>query len=213
VALFRLVDIFAGSIKIDDVDISQISKHLLRKRLTLIPQDPVLFKGTIRSNIDPFNLNSDEQIWNAVKSSSLYEFVSDKEDKLEYIVEGGGLNMSVGERSLLCLARAFLRRPKVILLDESTASLDEESDAIIQETVRDLFKDATIISIAHRLKTIIDNDVVMVMDQGQILEFDSPHNLLQDIHSEFSKLVDETGKANASLLRSMAKEAAKVKSI
>nr|XP_039264358.1 multidrug resistance-associated protein 1-like [Styela clava] len=178
-ALFRLIEGSGGKIKIDGVDISKIGLHDLRKKLTIIPQDPVLFSGTMRLNLDPFNSYTDEQVWNGLEHAHLKEYVSGLPDKLEHMCAEGGENLSVGQRQLVCLARALLRKSKILVLDEATAAVDMQTDDLIQQTIRNEFDDCTVITIAHRLNTIMDYDMIMVLDTGKIVELDSPTTLLE----------------------------------
>ncbi|KAJ3331898.1 hypothetical protein HDU76_001930 [Blyttiomyces sp. JEL0837] len=201
-ALFRMVTIEGGSIVIDGVDISKIPLKALRSRLAIIPQDPVLFSGSIRDNLDPLELHEDQEIWGVLERCSLKEVVSGLEGKLEAELVENGENISVGQRQLMCLARAVLQKPKIIVLDECTASVDMETDAIIQNTIRTEFADATTLTIAHRLNTIITSDKILYLSNGVTEEFDSPYNLLvENPESNFAKLVGEAGDAMASSLR------------
>jgi ABC-type multidrug transport system fused ATPase/permease subunit len=149
---------------IDGINISGIGLHQLRSRLTIIPQDPVLFSGTIRTNLDPFSVYSDEQLWNSLELSHLKSFVKSLELGLEHKVSEGGENLSVGQRQLICLARALLRNTKVLILDEATAAVDLETDSLIQSTIRKAFSDCTVLTIAHRLHTILDSNRVLVLN-------------------------------------------------
>ncbi|MFT7798876.1 multidrug resistance-associated protein 1-like isoform X1 [Arapaima gigas] len=176
--LFRIIEASEGSISIDGVDISTLGLHKLRSHITIIPQDPVLFSGTLRMNLDPFNHYSDEEIWQALELSHLKNFVFQLPDKLNHECSEGGENLSLGQRQLLCLARALLRKTKVLVLDEATAAVDLETDNLIQSTIRSQFEDCTVLTIAHRLNTIMDYTRVLVLDQGQMAEFDSPSNLI-----------------------------------
>lgn len=208
VALFRLVDIFQGKILIDDVDISSVSKTKLRKAVTLIPQDPVLFVGTLRYNLDPFNKYSDEEVNEAISKSHLKEIVDNLQGGLSAQITENGANLSVGQRALVCLARALLRKSKIVLLDEATASVDSKTDSQIQETIRNAFKSkVTLIVIAHRLRTIIDSDKIVVLSEGKIVEVGHPHDLLQNKDSFFTELVSHTGNATETQLRSLAEQA------
>ena len=195
VALFRLVEPASGSIIIDGIDISKIGLHELRTKLTIIPQDPVLFSGTLRINLDPFQHHSDEDIWNALKLAHLHEFVNSLEAGLQNEIAEGGENLSIGQRQLICLARALLRKTKVLILDEATAAIDLETDDLIQATIRSEFKDCTILTIAHRLNTIMDYDRIMVLDKGAIAEFASPNTLVEDQNSIFHSMVKDAGLA------------------
>uniref|UniRef100_A0A8C5TUD7 Canalicular multispecific organic anion transporter 2 n=1 Tax=Malurus cyaneus samueli TaxID=2593467 RepID=A0A8C5TUD7_9PASS len=176
--LFRILEAVKGEIKIDGVKISEIGLHDLRSRLTIIPQDPVLFSGTLRMNLDPFNKYSDEEIWKALELSHLKRFVSSQPSMLDYECSEGGENLSVGQRQLVCLARALLRKSRVLILDEATAAIDLETDDLIQMTIRTQFEGCTVLTIAHRLNTIMDYTRVLVLDNGTIAEFDTPANLI-----------------------------------
>ncbi|NXU82348.1 MRP3 protein, partial [Xiphorhynchus elegans] len=176
--LFRILEAVKGEIKIDGVKISEIGLHDLRSRLTIIPQDPVLFSGTLRMNLDPFNKYSEEEIWKALELSHLKRFVSSQPSMLDYECSEGGENLSVGQRQLVCLARALLRKTRILILDEATAAIDLETDDLIQMTIRTQFEDCTVLTIAHRLNTIMDYTRVLVLDNGTIAEFDTPANLI-----------------------------------
>ncbi|KFQ88167.1 Canalicular multispecific organic anion transporter 2, partial [Phoenicopterus ruber ruber] len=176
--LFRILEAVKGEIKIDGVKISEIGLHDLRSRLTIIPQDPVLFSGTLRMNLDPFNKYSDEEIWKALELSHLKRFVSSQPSMLDYECSEGGENLSVGQRQLVCLARALLRKTRILILDEATAAIDLETDDLIQMTIRTQFEGCTVLTIAHRLNTIMDYTRVLVLDNGTIAEFDTPANLI-----------------------------------
>ena len=190
-SLFRLIEPASGKIVIDSLDVTQIGLHELRSKLTIIPQDPVLFSGTLRSNLDPFGQYTDDQLWMAIEHSHLKDFVKSQENQLEHKVSEGGENLSVGQRQLICLARALLRKTKILVLDEATAAVDVETDSLIQSTIRKEFSDCTIITIAHRLNTIIDSNRVLVLDQGSIAEFDTPDNLLANCESLFYSLAKD----------------------
>ncbi|KAM4715891.1 ATP-binding cassette sub-family C member 3 isoform 2-T2 [Anableps anableps] len=176
--LFRLLEAAGGEITIDNVKISEIGLHDLRSKLTIIPQEPVLFSGTLRMNLDPFEKYSDEEVWKALQHSHLQKFVSNQPAKLELECSEGGENLSVGQRQLVCLARALLRKTRILILDEATAAIDLETDDLIQSTIRTQFEDCTVFTIAHRLNTIMDYTRVLVLDKGQIAEFDTPTNLI-----------------------------------
>ncbi|XP_063439571.1 multidrug resistance-associated protein 1-like isoform X1 [Mytilus trossulus] len=179
-ALFRLIEASDGSIVIDGQRISDMGLHDLRSKLTILPQDPVLFSGSLRMNLDPFDQYTDSQIWTSLEHAHLKKFVSELPERLSHECGEGGGNLSVGQRQLICLARTLLRKTKILVLDEATAAVDMETDELIQKTIREEFKDCTILTIAHRLNTILDYDKVMVLDQGLIKEYDSPDSLLKD---------------------------------
>lgn len=194
-SLFRVVEPASGKIVIDGQDVSLIGLHDLRSKLTIIPQDPVLFSGTLRTNLDPFDQKTDDQLWKCLESAHLKTFVSGLDNRLDYKVSEGGENLSVGQRQLICLARALLRKTKVLVLDEATAAVDLETDSLIQSTIRTQFADCTILTIAHRLQTILDSDRVIVLDAGRVVEFDSPDKLLQNSNSIFHSLAVDAGLA------------------
>ncbi|KAG9439107.1 hypothetical protein H6P81_019272 [Aristolochia fimbriata] len=202
-ALFRIVELERGSIFIDECDISKFGLADLRKVLGIIPQSPVLFSGTVRFNLDPFNEHNDADLWEALERAHLKDVIRRNALGLDAEVSEAGENFSVGQRQLLSLARALLRRSKILVLDEATAAVDVRTDALIQKTIREEFKFCTMLIIAHRLNTIIDCDRVLVLDAGQVQEFDTPEELLSDEASAFSKMVQSTGAANAQYLRSL----------
>ncbi|XP_074089273.1 ATP-binding cassette sub-family C member 2 [Macrotis lagotis] len=177
--LFRILEAAGGQITIDGLDIASIGLHDLRNKLTIIPQDPILFSGNLRMNLDPFNKYSDEEIWMALELAHLKPYVEGLPQGLLYEVSEAGDNFSVGQKQLLCLGRALLRKSKILIMDEATAAVDLETDNLIQSTIRKEFSDCTVITIAHRLHTIMDSDRIMVLDSGKIVEYDSPDNLLQ----------------------------------
>ncbi|KAJ1654030.1 hypothetical protein IWQ61_005966 [Dispira simplex] len=191
-SLFRIIEAAEGQISIDGVDISKIGLYDLRSRLTIIPQDPVLFTGTIRDNLDPFNAHDDDALWAVLESSHLKDYVVSLPDKLEHEVQQGGENFSVGQRQLICLARALLRHTNVLIMDEATAAIDVETDKLIQETIRREFADCTILTIAHRINTVLDSDRIVVMDGGRVVEFDTPQTLLADKDSIFYGLANHS---------------------
>lgn len=176
--LFRILEAAEGIINIDGVNISEIGLHNLRSMLTIIPQDPVLFSGTLRMNLDPFDKYSEDELWKALELSNLKKFVSSQTEKLDYECSEGGENLSVGQRQLVCLARALLRKTRILVLDEATAAIDLETDDLIQMTIRTQFEDCTVLTIAHRLNTIMDYTRVLVLDKGKIAEFDTPTGLI-----------------------------------
>ncbi|XP_063866904.1 ATP-binding cassette sub-family C member 5-like isoform X1 [Scylla paramamosain] len=188
-ALFRLVELTAGSIRIDGIDISTLGLEDLRSRLSIIPQDPVLFIGTVRYNLDPFESHSDEEIWSALEQTYMKDRISCLDLGLSSCVVENGENFSVGERQLLCMARVLLRNSKILFLDEATAAIDAETDIKIQKTLKNAFKSCTMITIAHRLNTVMLCSRVMVLDDGKVMEFDTPRALLANNSSMFSKMV------------------------
>ncbi|XP_039376109.1 multidrug resistance-associated protein 1-like isoform X3 [Mauremys reevesii] len=190
--LFRIIERAGGKIIIDGIDISTIGLHDLRGNLNIIPQDPVLFSGTLQSNLDPFGKYSDHELWEAVELCDLKNFVQSLPKKLLHEISEGGENLSVGQRQLVCLARALLRKTKILILDEATASVDMETDNLVQSTIRREFHNCTVLTIAHRLHTIMDSERVLVLRSGRIIEFDTPHNLLLQ-QGVFSKMVSEAG--------------------
>ncbi|KAH3901952.1 probable Metal resistance protein YCF1 [Saccharomycodes ludwigii] len=195
-ALFRIIEASSGHIEIDGINTSTIGLADLRHKLSIIPQDSQVFEGSIRENIDPTGLYSDEQIWEALELSHLKQHVETLGGLDSELSEGGG-NLSVGQRQLMCLARALLIPSKVLVLDEATAAVDVETDQVLQETIRTAFKDRTILTIAHRLNTIMDSDRIIVLEQGKVAEFDSPDNLLKDKSTIFYGLCKEAGLATA----------------
>lgn len=190
-ALFRIIEAAGGKISIDGHDISILGLHALRSRLTIIPQDPVLFSGSLRMNLDPFESKSDEEIWKSLELAHLKSFVNTLAAGLNHEISEGGENLSVGQRQLVCLARALLRKTKVLILDEATAAVDLETDDLIQKTIRTEFKECTVLTIAHRLNTIMDSDRVIVLDKGEISEYASPTALLQNKDSIFYSMAKD----------------------
>ncbi|CAJ1069814.1 multidrug resistance-associated protein 1-like [Xyrichtys novacula] len=190
--IFRILEAANGRIIIDGIDISQIGLHDLRSRITIIPQDPVLFSGSLRMNLDPFDSCLDEDLWKALELAHLSSFVSTLPQKLNHQCCEGGENFSLGQRQLLCLARALLRKTRILVLDEATAAVDLKTDQLIQSTIRMQFDDCTILTIAHRLNTIMDYSRVIVMDQGSIAEIDSPSQLLH-LRGHFYQMCVEAG--------------------
>lgn len=193
-ALFRIIEAASGRIVIDGVPINEIGLYDLRHNLSIIPQDSQVFEGTIRENVDPTNSFTDAEIWRALELSHLKDHILQMsgDGLMTMLTEGGG-NLSVGQRQLMCLARALLVPSKILVLDEATAAVDVETDQVIQETIRTAFKDRTILTIAHRINTIMDNDRIIVLDHGKVVEFDTPQALLKNEESIFYSLTKEAG--------------------
>jgi ATP-binding cassette subfamily C (CFTR/MRP) protein 1 len=194
VALFRITELEkdGGKILVDDVNISEIGTDCLRKNLSIIPQDPVLFSNTVRYNLDPFSTKSQDELWQSLHKVRLGEVVASLPHGLDEQVAEGGENFSQGQRQLLCIARSLLRNPKILVMDEATASIDNTTDALIQEMVRSSFGNATVLTIAHRLNTIMDSDRILVLDKGEVVEFDTPKILLSRKDSLFYGMVEES---------------------
>ncbi|KNA13620.1 hypothetical protein SOVF_114980 isoform A [Spinacia oleracea] len=190
-ALFRIVEPREGSIIIDDVDICKIGLHDLRSRLSIIPQDPTMFDGTVRVNLDPLHQHSDSDIWEALDKCQLGDLVRAKEGRLGSTVVENGENWSVGQRQLFCLGRALLKHSTILVLDEATASVDSATDGIIQKVINQEFRERTIVTIAHRIHTVVDSDLVLVLSEGRIAEYDTPSKLLEREDSFFSRLIRE----------------------
>jgi len=208
-ALLRIVE-YAGSITIDGVDISKIGLRDLRTKIAIIPQDPTIFSGSVRTALDPFSLYDDARLWDALRRSFLVE---DKHTNgsaessagritLDTMIESESLNLSVGERSLLSLARALVRDTKVVILDEATASVDLETDKKIQQTIQTEFKDRTLICIAHRLRTILNYDRILVLDSGNIAEFDTPLALFRKDDGIFRGLCENSSVTETDIISS-----------
>ncbi|XP_023013490.2 probable multidrug resistance-associated protein lethal(2)03659 [Leptinotarsa decemlineata] len=187
-SLFRLYQT-EGSIVVDGVDIKTLSLEFLRSNISIIPQDPILFSGVLRSNIDPAEEHSDESIWKALNAVGATHFVKNLGER----ITENGLNYSFGQKQLICLARALIRKNKIIVLDEATASVDSETCRNVQAAIRREFADCTILSIAHRLNTVMDSDRIMVVDEGMVIEFDSPDVLLENENGVFHSMVKEAG--------------------
>ncbi|XP_012625198.2 ATP-binding cassette sub-family C member 4 isoform X2 [Microcebus murinus] len=204
-ALFRLSEP-EGKIWIDKILTTEIGLHDLRKKMSIIPQEPVLFTGTMRKNLDPFNEHTDEELWNALNEVQLKEAIEDLPGKMDTELAESGSNFSVGQRQLVCLARAILRKNRILIIDEATANVDPRTDELIQKKIREKFAHCTVLTIAHRLNTIIDSDKIMVLDSGRLKEYDEPYVLLQNKESLFYKMVQQLGKAEATALTETAKQ-------
>ncbi|KAF9419222.1 hypothetical protein HW555_004149, partial [Spodoptera exigua] len=200
-SLFRLA-IVEGEVLIDDVDTSYLALQELRSKISIIPQEPVLFSATVRYNLDPFNNYDDDQLWQALEAVDLKAAVP----SLDFKVSEGGSNFSLGQRQLVCLARAILRANRILVLDEATANVDPKTDEFIQRTIRTRFADCTVLTVAHRLNTIMDSDRVMVMDSGRLVEFDHPYLLLNNPEGHFTKMVKETSEKMSAQLYQIAKD-------
>lgn len=177
-ALIRLSE-SDGEIFIDDINIKEINTEILRRSVSVISQSPVLMSGPLRESLDPRGEFKDSEIWDALEHMRMKSMISGLPDQLDSIIEGTGSNFSAGERQLLHLARVLLRRDKIVIFDEATANVDLETDEIIQKTIHDEFKNCTVMTIAHRLNTILDCDRIMLLDNGEIVEFDKPKVLLE----------------------------------
>ena len=186
--LFRILEATTGKIMIDDVDISTIGLDKLRKNLTIIPQDPALMEGTLRYNIDPLEKSSDNEIINVMKKIGFDYIISRNNEGLNQEIEEGGRNLSVGEKQLICITRAILRKSKIIIMDEATASIDYKTEEMIQKAINELLNESTLITIAHRIKTIINYDKIMTLENGEIVDFDTPKNLINNKNSLFYEL-------------------------
>ena len=196
-ALLRIIGVREGRVIIDGVDISTLPLQVLRKSLGLIPQDPVCFIGSIRYNLDPFDEYVEKALWNALDKVQLGDFVRGLPGGLDYMIQEGGENISVGQRQLLSIGRALLRNTRVLMLDEATANVDKETDELLQATIRENFADRTVLTIAHRIDTILDSTRVLVLDAGRLVEFDSPDNLLQIPNGIFKGLVQASQRASS----------------
>lgn len=192
-SLFRLAELAEGAIRIDGIDCKNLNLSALRSAIAIIPQEPVMFKGTLRSNLDPFNEKTDEELFKALEKCLLGDLVKSSTEGLNLKVSQMGDNFSLGQQQLMCLARALLNDSKLLVLDEATAALDSDTDSAIQKVLRTEFADRTVITIAHRLDTIIDSDRILVMDAGRVAEFDTPYDLLSKPESIFSSLCRQTG--------------------
>eukprot|EP00538_Stauroneis_constricta_P012629 CAMPEP_0119552576 /NCGR_PEP_ID=MMETSP1352-20130426/5521_1 /TAXON_ID=265584 /ORGANISM="Stauroneis constricta, Strain CCMP1120" /LENGTH=1426 /DNA_ID=CAMNT_0007598827 /DNA_START=60 /DNA_END=4340 /DNA_ORIENTATION=+ len=202
--LFRLLEAENGSISIDGVDISKVGLHTLRTKISVIPQVPTLFSGcTVRENLDLFGIHSDDAIYKALSDSHLDQVISDLPNGIHSMVAESGSNFSVGQRQLLCLARAILSKNKILILDEATASVDRRTDQLLQESLQKAFHDATILAVAHRLDTVIDYDSILVLGNGKVLEFGTPADLIRS-GGTFSQMVEDTGPTMARDLKKVA---------
>ncbi|MEW5311484.1 MAG: hypothetical protein WDW38_003194 [Sanguina aurantia] len=199
--IFRLMEVESGVVEVDGLNIARIPLKTLRSKMAIIPQVPVLFQGSIRMNLSPFGNHSDAQLWHALRRAHLSQVVESSAMGLETPLSEGGAPFSTGQKQLLALARALLNPSRILVLDEATANVDVETDALIQKTMRGEFLDRTIIAIAHRLHTVIDYDKILVLDAGQVAEFGAPSELLENPAGMFSLLVEDTGEATAKFLK------------
>ncbi|CAK4178415.1 unnamed protein product [Aphanomyces euteiches] len=192
-ALFRINELATGSIMIDGMDISKVGVKTLRSAIAIIPQTPVLFKGTLRNYLDPFSEFTDDELWSALQKVKLIDRISSVEGKLDSPVEENGENFSVGERQMLCMARALLRQARLVVMDEATAAIDHETDQNLQRVIRTEFASSTVLTIAHRLDTVLDSDRILVFDQGRLVQCDSPKSLIIQGSGIFFDLCSEGG--------------------
>ena len=201
-ALFRILEAEKGLFLVDGIDIHTLGLHKVRKEMSVINQHPVLFSGcTIRENLDPFDNHTTEEIREALHDVQMTDTIGDLPCGLNTLVAESGTNFSVGQRQLLCLARAILKKSKILVLDEPTANVDSRTDKLLQEAVNKSFRDATIISVAHRLDTVIENDYILVLGHGEILEYGSPGELIRRKDGHFASMVDDTGREMSQDLR------------
>ncbi|KAL5284718.1 ABCC4.2 family protein [Megaselia abdita] len=199
-ALFRLAH-NDGYIFIDGLDISTLGLHDIRSKISIIPQEPVLFSGTLRYNLDPFGTKSDDDLWRALNDVQLKTYISSYGEGLDFRILDGGSNFSVGQRQLICLARAILRNNRILILDEATANIDSETDMLIQKSIKTKFEKCTVLTIAHRLHTVMDYDRILVIDSGKVAEIGPPHELLKNENGHLRKLVDIMGKSTSESLQ------------
>ena len=186
--LFRLIEPTTGNIYIDDVDISSIGLEILRNNLTIISQDCTILDGTLRYNFDPKEEHNDIEIYQVLKKIGFLDFVKNLPLHLGHVISENESNLSIGEKQLICITRALLRKTKIIILDEATANIDYKNEEKVQKAINELLKNSTIISIAHRIKTVINSDKIIVLENGIVKEFDTPGNLLQNKNSTFYEL-------------------------
>ncbi|KAM7307662.1 ATP-binding cassette sub-family C member 2-like [Ixodes scapularis] len=194
-ALLRVLKASQGRITIDSVDITQVPLKRLRSAITVIPQDPILVRGSLRDNLDPTGTHTDEELWDALQKSHLDEFVSKHPQRLLLDTGDGGANLSVGQRQLACLARALIRRPQVLILDEATSQVDGDTDRLIQATLRQSFGKCTVMAIAHKIHTVLDYDKILVMGDGRVMEYGPVAELLSNPATMFSSMVQSAGVA------------------
>lgn len=187
-ALFHLERFRGGKVLIDGIDLMNVPLDTLRDRVCIILQEPIMFVSTVRNNLDPFKKFTDEQIWEVLDLINMKSTIDALHGKLAEPVLEGGSNFSIGQRQLICFARALLRKPTILIMDEATASVDNDTDALIQRMIRKEFNNATVLTIAHRLNTIIDSDKILVLADGRVAEYDAPQTLLQKPDGHFQKM-------------------------
>lgn len=206
-ALFRLLEPEEGKITIDGVDVTEVGLHTLRTKISVIPQVPTLFSGcSVRENLDIFGLHSEENLNKALVSARMSEAIKDLPKGLDSRVSEDGTNFSVGQRQLLCLARAILNHNKILVLDEATANIDRRTDELLHEALKESFHDATIIAVAHRLDTVIESDFILVLGHAKVLEFASPAELIRS-NGAFAQMVNDTGETMSRKLHQLAFQA------
>ena len=186
--LFRLIEPETGKIYIDDVDITSIGLKKLRENLTIITQESMILDGTLRYNFDPKGQHSDKEIWKVLRKIGFDDFVKKQPLYLSHVISENGSNLSIGEKQLICITRAILRKSKIVILDEATASIDYKHEEIVQKAIEQILKNSTLISIAHRIKTVLNSDKILVLENGEIKEYEKPDVLLKDKKSYFSEL-------------------------
>ncbi|KAI8810177.1 P-loop containing nucleoside triphosphate hydrolase protein, partial [Cladochytrium replicatum] len=204
VALLRIVELAQGEITVDGIDIRQIGLADLRSRIAVIPQEPVLLSGTIRSNLDPFGVRTDEEVWKALKSAHLGDKIHEMPLQLETPITENGKAFTQGERQLFCIARAVLLKSSIVVLDEPATAVDPETDELIRSVITENFAEATVILLASRFNVVVELDKVIVMEHGKVVEFDSPLALLENPRSKFSLMVAQSGEVDVSKLRNVA---------
>jgi len=188
VALFRIEDLMSGKILIDGIDIARIPLNLLRSKLCIIAQDPVMFSASVRFNLDPFEEHTDDAVWEALDDVDMKEFVLSLPSQLQEQVAEGGDNFSAGQRQLICIGRALLRKPRILIVDEAAASIDAETDEFVRKMIRRKFSNVTILTIAHRLHSLADSTRVLVMEAGRVAEYDVPEVLLNKENGLFKRM-------------------------
>jgi ABC-type multidrug transport system fused ATPase/permease subunit len=194
--LLRLSEVHKGRVTMDGVDTSQVPLSTLRSKISIIPQDPFLFSTTIRDNLDPHEKYSDDDIWEILEGVQLADMVEQFPDKLLHPVTDKGENLSAGTRQLICIGRALLRRSKIVFMDEATANVDTSTDALIQQMMHQQFNDCTVLTIAHRLETVLGSDRVLVLDDGRVAEYDAPEVLMRQSDSLFRILLKKMHEQN-----------------